>query len=529
MAMPKLYLIARLGGADGRMLADEELASRTGERTRFVAMGGVLLTTAGVATLSMFFALHHAVDLSVGWSICFALAWGVVIINIDRFLIITLTGNRGHPVRLTVTVLVRLVLAALISIVVATPLVLQIFHSDIWAELPVIQQQQSASFAKSQANDAQEGRLAKDDARLKAEQVVADGNGPSQVASDRAIVNRLASEELTVGGQVSAAYAKLECELNGLKGTNCPPHTSGEVGNGPFAHTDREAYENLEATYSGIEQQLATARANLKFATKAANQNQSDAQTQVSILTTDVNNLNATIAAAIANDTKRNGQDTGLLEQIRALFAAGASDPGLAWAHWIVTALFFVIEILPVTVKCLMLLGAETPYEKIVRERGDAAVHQAQVALAAEIGVAESQARSIRSIAELEARAKHDIRQVALESDLAIAQDRERARHGVEAEYTRRDRGTRIEADKRYASAARDHILAAIDDWALQIRDAIRQGTQRQAADDLVPYLTGQDAPGGNGRSAPGGNGQSAPGGNGQSAAGNNRPSGGGI
>jgi hypothetical protein len=504
--MAKLDLLARLGGADPSMLADN-IASQTGERNRFVAMGGVLLTTAGVATVSMFFALHHGVGVTTGWSIPFALAWGVVIINIDRFLITTLTGSRRHPLRVIVTVLIRVMLAALIAIVVATPLVLQIFHSDISAALPVVQEQQSATFVQNQAHDAAETQLAKDNAAIKAEQAVADGTGQIQLAADHDAVNTLNGEVNAARSKVSTAFAKWQCELGGLSGTECPPGTSGLVGNGPLAKADHEAYENDVAAYSSLNSELTTAKNNLAADTSAAGDSESTARQQVTKLTNEVNALRTTIAAGIANDNSKNTQDTGLLEQIHALFTASATDSALAWAHWIVTALFFVIEILPVTIKCLLLLGGETPYEKIVQQRGDAAVAQTGVTLDAEMDVVRIRAQSMRDIAVLQAQADRDVREAALQSDLAIAQDKEQARQRVETDLTSRERGIRIEANKRFASATRDHILAAIDDWAHQIREAIRLGSQPPSVNGKTPQPAGQGTAGNNGQNPPGGNG----------------------
>jgi Domain of unknown function (DUF4407) len=492
MAMAKHYLLARLGGADARMLADEEIASQTGERTRFVAMGGVLLTTAGVATLSMFFALHHAVGVSTGWSIPFALAWGVVIINIDRFLIITLTSSRGHPVRLTVTVLVRLVLAGLISIVVATPLVLQVFASDIDAELPIIQQQQSTAFGKNIPNTADGRQLATYEQQIKTAQNVIDAKG----TGDQAIVDNLTAQATADKEAASRAALKWKCEIGGLEGAICQSETSGLIGNGPLAQADQLAYNNDVQIYTNINNQLTAARNTLSSDTNA-----------LMSLKTKAANLQTKINGKTASDDNKNALDTGLLEQIHALFAASDSDSALAWAHWIVTALFFVIEALPVTVKCLLLLGDETPYEKIVKNRGEAAVGQADVTLDAEMYVMQTRAQSMREIAELEAQSRHDIRETTLQSDRVIAHDKEQARQGVETDLTRREKGTRIEANKRFASATRDHILAAIDDWALQIREAIRLGSRPHGANGGAPHSTGPNPSGSNGQNTSGNNG----------------------
>ena len=186
--MPKLYLLARLGGADRQLLAAEEAGSNTGEHTKFAAMGGVLLTTAGVAAVSMFFALYHAVGTGVGWAIPLGLVWGVVIVNVDRLLIITMSGTRGHPVQMAATIVSRLVLAALIAAVVATPLVLQIFSRDIGAELPILQAQKSAQYNKSLGNGADAKQLAQINAEIAAENAVINGTGHSRVATDSARV-----------------------------------------------------------------------------------------------------------------------------------------------------------------------------------------------------------------------------------------------------------------------------------------------------------------------------------------------------
>src|ERR1017187_9516145 len=120
--MSKHYYIERLGGADAELLKDESLSGLSSERTRFVAMAGILLTTASVATVSVFFALHHGVGVSLGWSVPFALVWGVIIINIDRFLVISMSGTRGHSMQMVGMMLPRIALAALLAAVVSTPL-----------------------------------------------------------------------------------------------------------------------------------------------------------------------------------------------------------------------------------------------------------------------------------------------------------------------------------------------------------------------------------------------------------------------
>jgi hypothetical protein len=243
-------------------------------------------------------------------------------------------------------------------------------------------------------------------------------------------------------------------------------------------------------SYNTVNGQLIAAENTLKNDQKAAGQTAGNAQQALANLKKQRTALQNKINALIASDDKANKKDTGLLEQIQALNAASAQDSGLAVAHWTVTALFFVIEILPVSVKCLLLLGDQTAYEQILAKKSEAAVQQADLTVQAETDAVRTRAQSVREIAEREEQTRRNIREAQLQSDYAIARDREQARQDIEADIIRRNRGTRIEVNKRYASATREHILAAVDDWARRIREKINQAAQRQGANGQVQQRT---------------------------------------
>src|SRR4051794_34051236 len=64
-----------------------------GARPRFVALGGVLLSTGGLAVLSAAFAVHMA--LGVWWPVALliGLGWGTVVVNLDRMLLVGMTHD----------------------------------------------------------------------------------------------------------------------------------------------------------------------------------------------------------------------------------------------------------------------------------------------------------------------------------------------------------------------------------------------------------------------------------------------------
>jgi hypothetical protein len=125
--------LAWLGGADKAILAKVPM-----ERVRFVGMAVTLLTTAGIAVASMIFALHDAVNVPLLPSVFLGLLWGIVILNLDRFLVVSMGSTRDRG-RLASIVIPRLLLALLLSTVIATPIVLRIFASDINAQLLTMQ------------------------------------------------------------------------------------------------------------------------------------------------------------------------------------------------------------------------------------------------------------------------------------------------------------------------------------------------------------------------------------------------------
>src|SRR3954447_23537139 len=74
--------LAQLGGANLQILPNVPSA-----KGRFIQMGLVLLSTAGLAVLSMSFALIEGLKSAPWLAVPLAFIWGFIILNIDRLLI----------------------------------------------------------------------------------------------------------------------------------------------------------------------------------------------------------------------------------------------------------------------------------------------------------------------------------------------------------------------------------------------------------------------------------------------------------
>ena len=100
------------------------------EHSKYSGLGGVLLATFILASLSAGYAIYTVFG-SLFWTFAFAIIWGLVIFNFDRFLVSTMRKygiSRRKQIWMAVP---RIALALLIGVVIARPLEMKIFEKEI--------------------------------------------------------------------------------------------------------------------------------------------------------------------------------------------------------------------------------------------------------------------------------------------------------------------------------------------------------------------------------------------------------------
>ncbi|HEY4061497.1 MAG TPA: DUF4407 domain-containing protein [Puia sp.] len=100
------------------------------EQTKYAGLGGVLLATFVLAAFSAGYAVYSVFDDPV-WASIFAVIWGLIIFNFDRFLVSTMRKygvSRRKQIWMAVP---RIILALLIGFTIARPLELKIFEKEI--------------------------------------------------------------------------------------------------------------------------------------------------------------------------------------------------------------------------------------------------------------------------------------------------------------------------------------------------------------------------------------------------------------
>jgi hypothetical protein len=100
------------------------------EHTKYAGLGGVLLATFVLASLSAGYAIYSVFNNWL-WAIAFAIIWGLIIFNFDRFLVSTMRKYGVSKTKQIWIALPRMILALLIGITIARPLELKIFEKEI--------------------------------------------------------------------------------------------------------------------------------------------------------------------------------------------------------------------------------------------------------------------------------------------------------------------------------------------------------------------------------------------------------------
>lgn len=348
MSKPGQFLIT-LSGA-----RPDILALCPGERIKFQSLGWAILITAGMAVVSMWFALTSAMGVAAYVALPLALLWGLVIVGIDRWLVTSLPHDRSsHRWALATP---RLVLAVLIGSLISTPIVLRVFESEINNQISVIKENNEASFLSSQQHSSVQARITKWQKTVTNLAQVIASNGAQAInpASDPVVqgFTTQLNHERTVAAQ---DYHAWQCQLYG--GCGSPR------GSGPLAAASRQRYLADENQISTITSEIRAREQTLQDNSAAAQ------QTRLQHAKNALPNAQAQLAAAqgeenslLNNFQGTNSATNGLLIRLEALDQLTAKGGSLSLVRWLLFLLFLVIEILPVTVKLMQRPGL---YEQI--------------------------------------------------------------------------------------------------------------------------------------------------------------------
>jgi uncharacterized protein DUF4407 len=362
---PKLWPLPELSNGLLRLSgARLDILERTPlDRAKFIGIGASLLTSGAAATVSMYYALHIAVQTPPPLAIIFALLWGLTVLALNRWLVISLPRPERWSQFLYI-IAPRILLSALLATIISVPLLLQIFATEVSAEIPMIQHAQLNSFLVQQRESPLAKKIATDQSLVgKLQASIAAGGITDPYAND--IVSNLQAQVRELQNQEVSDYEKWQCELYG-GGGDCHAGTSSLSGNGPLTEEDKSIYENDVSQLSLVQSQLSQA---LK---KATQESQANRGSTVATARAELPAAQATLrhdqqvqTTALASFDQSN-TGTGLLIELRALSAASSGNTQLAWARVVLFLLFLLIDSMPVIARVLVQLGPPSTYDRML-------------------------------------------------------------------------------------------------------------------------------------------------------------------
>ena len=329
------------------------------ERGRIVALGGAVLTTAVLATMAGTAATHTWLHASIVVSVCGGLFWGVSIMNLDRWLLITIR-RQSTPPRTLGLALPRLALATIIGLVISGPLLLAIFHNEVTARaLEDRQSQLAQARGKLAAEYGSIQTLSREQSQLQASTTASRVSGVLAGSSDYSTLQAQLRDEQK---RRQAAQHQAICELDGTCGTD-------RSGAGTSYHAKAQEAATIAAQVAATEGRLRALEATLLSEAKASGrQAQGFAHARLDVVSGELATLRREYDSSNADLVRRFGAPIGLLDRVQALGELTSEHPDMGHIALLLTIFVLLIDGVPVCFKMLTLLGEPSLYEQIQKD-----------------------------------------------------------------------------------------------------------------------------------------------------------------
>lgn len=278
--------------------------------TKYQGIGATILFTGIFSALSAGYALYTVFESYVASTI-FAILWGMMIFNLDRY-IVSGMRKKSNILQEVAMAAPRIVLAIFIGIVIATPLELKLFESEINAEIGMMQQE-----TYKRQDDLLNKRYETD----------------TKIINDEITLlrNKLSKFDQERSSRLSDALS----EADGTGGSKIRAM-------GSIYKAKAKAADKAEQDY-----QMAFNEINPK-------------------LEVELEKLNAIEAKKKAEmEQLSRASLTGFASRLKALHRLSSTEEAIMIAGWFITILFLIIECSPILVK---LISERSPYDQRINE-----------------------------------------------------------------------------------------------------------------------------------------------------------------
>ncbi|KMS69223.1 hypothetical protein ACM01_35980 [Streptomyces viridochromogenes] len=402
---------------------DEELLAKVRyERSKYTALGGVVLGTSVIAAFSMWNFATEALGRVSLMALVPTVIWMLFVLNLDRWLVTPQPNAR----RRVGPLLTRLLIALLLGTVIAEPLVLRIFQTAI---------EEHVADERTDAVDQLRTNLVRcNPVPSTTRTVTPEGCDRTYVLSFRATPGERVEELAALRSDAAALQTRVDRDSARLEDIDSEVRDECRrlvriAATGLYQRTSeclrlRDKARDYRTTHRTGENEKRLAGMNTRISEIEAELTSSRSE----FLEARADGIEQRLDAERAKQ-----KEIGVLERIRALDELASGNPVLFVGIWLVRLLFILLDVLPVLVKYL---SGETAYDRMLTSESNSAVkiHSEEV-----------------RIAERRALAKLEIAQDAIEQEVR--------RHRAESEAAFREHTAAMNIRVRQAvNALEDEI-----------------------------------------------------------------------
>ncbi|MDH6568790.1 hypothetical protein M2160_003811 [Streptomyces sp. SAI-117] len=340
---------------------DEELLARVRyERSKYTALGGVVLGTSVIAAFSMWNFATEALGRVSLVALLPTVIWMLFVLNLDRWLVTPQPNAR----RRVGPLLTRLVIALMLGAVIAEPLVLRIFQTAI---------EEHVADERTDAVDRLRTNLVRCNPVPSTTRTASpQGCDRTYVLSFGATPGERAEELATLRSDATTLQKRVDQDTARLEGIDSEVRDECRrlvrmAATGLYQRTSeclrlREKAHDYRTTHRTSENEKRLAGMNSRISAIEA------------ALTSSRGAFLRTRAEGIERrleEERAKQKEIGVLERIRALDELAGGNPVLFVGIWLVRMLFVFLDVLPVLVKYL---SGETAYDRMLTGESNSAV-----------------------------------------------------------------------------------------------------------------------------------------------------------
>ena len=280
------------------------------DEPKYMGIGATILFTGILAFFSGGYALYTVFDNAI-IAILFGLIWGLMIFNLDRYIVLSMKSN-GSWFKDFMVAFPRLVLAIFLALVISKPLELKVFEKEIDAELVQMEQE-----VYKKQEDQVRSRYA------------------AQITNYQTNIQQLKTEIAQKTSNRDSLERMAIQEADGTGGSRMRNL-------GPIYKTKKAAAENAQKELDGLMASYSPIIKEQEAAIKTINAN-----------------INREITSL------KRGAYGGLAARMDALDRLASQSEAIFWANLFIMLLFIAIETAPIFVK---LIASRSPYDYVLQE-----------------------------------------------------------------------------------------------------------------------------------------------------------------